>query len=166
MKKYFFIILLLLLTASCAQSKLDCRGKDPRCTDETGFDLIDIDFFWYGNVSYRKEKTRFVFITNIGRELVIIVYFLVMADNICYVYFLKNEKNYFNFLFTFLPYSDIIFVQKNFSCVFFCFSNSTLRQVSCRDTWVVSNRHYKPVFLWINRTFLGSFFIVFFLFIW
>ena len=86
MKKYFFIIL-LLLTASCAQSKLDCRGKDPRCTDETGFDLIDIDFFWYGNVSYRKEKTRFVFITNIGRELVIIFYFLVTSDNICYVYF-------------------------------------------------------------------------------
>ena len=50
MKKCFFIIL-LLLTASCAQSKLDCRGKDPRCTDETGFDLIDIDFFWYVNVS-------------------------------------------------------------------------------------------------------------------
>ena len=92
MKKCLFIILLVLLTASCAQSKLDCRGKDPRCTDETGFDLIDIDFFWYGNVSYRKEKTRFVFITNIGRELVIIFYFLVMSDNICYVYFLKNKK--------------------------------------------------------------------------
>ncbi len=45
MKKCFFIILILLLIASCAQSKLDCRGKDPRCTDETGFDLIDIDFF-------------------------------------------------------------------------------------------------------------------------
>ena len=73
MKKYFFIIL-LLLTASCAQSKLDCRGKDPRCTDETGFDLIDIDFFWYGNVSYRKEKTRFVFISNISREVFIIFY--------------------------------------------------------------------------------------------
>ena len=93
MKKYFFIIL-LLLTASCAQSKLDCRGKDPRCTDETGFDLIDIDFFWYGNVSYRKEKTRFVFITNIGRELVIIFYFLVMSDNICYVYFVLTFWSY------------------------------------------------------------------------
>ena len=55
MKKNFFIILILLLIVSCAQSKLDCRGKDPRCTDETGFDLIDIDFFWYGKrVLYRK----------------------------------------------------------------------------------------------------------------
>ena len=92
MKKCFFIILLLLLTASCAQSKLDCRGKDHRCTDETGFDLIDIDFFWYGIVSYRKEKTRFVFITNIGRELVIIFYYLFTSDNICYVYFFENYR--------------------------------------------------------------------------
>ena len=45
MKKIFFIILVLLAVSSCAQSKLDCREKDPRCTDETGFDLIDIDFF-------------------------------------------------------------------------------------------------------------------------
>ena len=51
MKKIFFVTLVLLLIVSCAQSKLDCRGKDPRCTDETGFDLIDIDFFWYVNVS-------------------------------------------------------------------------------------------------------------------
>ena len=38
------------------------------------------------------EKTRFVFITNIGRELVIIFYFLVMSDNICYVYFFENYR--------------------------------------------------------------------------
>ena len=45
MKKIFLLIFMLLLLASCARSKLDCRGKDPRCTNETGFDLIDIDFY-------------------------------------------------------------------------------------------------------------------------
>mgnify|MGYP003486770741 FL=1 len=45
MKKIVFSGVILLLLSSCAASKMDCRGKDPRCTDETGFDLIDIDFF-------------------------------------------------------------------------------------------------------------------------
>ena len=100
MKKCFFIILLLLLTASCAQSKLDCRGKDPRCTDETGFDLIDIDFFWYGNVSYRKEKTRFVFISNISREVVIIFYLrpIIYVMYILYLHYELVSKMYLHFI--------------------------------------------------------------------
>mgnify|MGYP003420130835 FL=1 len=45
MKKTMFICIILILFSGCAASKLDCRGKDPRCTNETGFDLIDINFF-------------------------------------------------------------------------------------------------------------------------
>jgi hypothetical protein len=45
MKKMIFLVFMLLLFNACAQSKYDCRGKDPRCTNETGFDLIDIDFY-------------------------------------------------------------------------------------------------------------------------
>ena len=94
MKKIFFVTLVLLLIVSCAQSKLDCRGKDPRCTDETGFDLIDIDFFWLlGSVSC---GTRFV-VSRFWRtgleslrlygEIWFIIIFPFTSDNICYVYF-------------------------------------------------------------------------------
>ena len=87
MKKNFFIILILLLIVSCAQSKLDCRGKDPRCTDETGFDLIDIDFFWYGKrVLYRKGHVLLFSDKLLGIERdCFIVYFYFQKIYITYI---------------------------------------------------------------------------------